>query len=99
MDTYATIARIAASTAFRERLTACAAQQGAPDPAGWVFERRYTLAASPGWAAAVDYWQAVNPDADPDGWAPRPDVITDGAILAAVQPMVNPQPEPEAAAG
>lgn len=86
-DTYATIADIAATAAFRDRLTACAAQQGAPDPSQWTFDRRYTLAASPGWAAKVDYWRAANPDADPDGWARDPACITDGDILAALQPM------------
>lgn len=87
-DSYATIADIAATPDFQQRLVACAAQQGAPDPSTFVFDRRYTIAASPGWAAAVDYWRAVNPDEDPAGWARDPSVITDGDILAALQPMV-----------
>lgn len=85
MDTYATIALVAATPRFQERLVACAAQQGAPDPAQWVWQRRYTLAAAPSWAAKVDSWLAANPDGG-DGWAHDQSVISDADILAVVQP-------------
>jgi hypothetical protein len=88
-DTYSTIARIAATAGFAERLTACAAQQGADDPAGWVWQRRYSLASSPGWGAKVDSWSAANPGADPDGWADDPACISDGDILAVIQPLIG----------
>jgi hypothetical protein len=88
-DTYSTIARIAATAGFSERLTACAAQQGADDPTGWVWQRRHALASSPGWAQKVDSWSAATPDADPDGWAADQSVISDGDILAVVQPLIG----------
>ena len=88
-DTYSTIARIAATRPFAERLTACAAQQGANDPTAWVWERRYALAAAPGWAQKVDSWGAANPGAPVDGWADDPAVISDGDILAVIQPLLS----------
>jgi hypothetical protein len=91
-DTYSTIARIAATARFAERLAACAAQQGADDPTGWVWANRYRLASSPGWAEKVAYWQAANPDADPDGWATDEAVLSDADVLATVQPLLNPPP-------
>lgn len=87
-DTYSTIAQIAATAPFAERLAACAAQQGATDPAGWVWQRRYQLAAAPGWGAKIDSWQAANPDGG-DGWAADQAVISDADILAVVQPLVG----------
>ena len=58
---------------------------------------------------AVDSWREAQPKPgdpqvpenpeipatyDPDGWAELPEVISDGMILAAVQPMiVGPQPD------
>lgn len=91
-DSYATISLIADTPPFQERIYACAAQQGASDPTRWGWDNRYAVACAPGWAEAVDYWKAANPDGG-DGWAQDPAVITDGMILARVQPMLNP-PEP-----
>jgi len=91
-DTYSTIAQIVDTPAFAERLAACAAQQGADDPTGWVWQRRYSLASSPGWAEKVDYWRAANPEADPNGWATDEAVISDADVLATVQPLLNPPP-------
>ena len=87
-DTYLTISEIAAHPIFSQRVTACAAQQGAADPPNWTLANRWQVASKPGFAGAVDYWRAANPDADPDGWASEWSVITDGMILAAVQPLV-----------
>lgn len=92
-DTYATISLIATTPRFAERLYACAAQQGAADPTGWVHQRRYAIAASPGWAAKVDSWLAANPDGG-DEWAQLPEVLSDGDILAVIQPLLAP-PAPE----
>ena len=95
-DTYLTISEIAATPRFQARVAACAAQQGAADPPMWAHENRWKVAAATGWAAAVDYWRAVNPEAPADGWATDPACITDGMILAKVQPMLlPPAPEPE----
>ena len=99
-DTYLTISDIAANTVFSQRVTACASQQGAPDPPNWTLGHRWQVAATPSFAASVDSWRAGNPAADPDGWAALPDVITDGMILAAVQPLIlGPTPDtiPDAA--
>ena len=91
-DSYATISLIANTPKFLERLYACAAQQGAGDPNNWwVYERRYQIAASPSWAEKVDSWLAANPDGG-DGWAHDQAVISDGDILAVIQPLVSPPP-------
>jgi len=94
MDTYSTIAEIARTDRFMERVTACAAQQGAPgEPWQWTYERRYTIASSPGWAEAVDSWHAGNPARsvdDADDWAENQGVISDQMILATVQPLIQP---------
>ena len=93
-DTYLTISEIAAHPIFSQRVTACASQQGAPDPPTWTLGHRWQVAATPGFAAAVDSWRAANPGADPDGWAAEWNVITDGMILAAVQPLIlGPTPD------
>jgi hypothetical protein len=89
MDTYSTIARIASTAAFQERIYACAAQQGEADPTGWAWQHRYSIASSPTWGAKVDSWLAANPDGDPDGWAIDPSVIADLDILATVQAMLG----------
>ena len=94
-DTYSTIAQIVDTTAFSERLTACAAQQGSTDPTKWVWTNRYQLASTPSWAEKVDYWRAANPEAPDDGWAIDQAVISDSDILAAIQPLLNPPPPPE----
>ena len=99
-DTYLTISEIAANTVFSQRVTACASQQGAPDPPNWTLGHRWQVAATPAFAASVDSWRAANPGADPDGWAALPEVISDGMILAAVQPLIlgaTPDTIPDAA--
>ena len=87
-DTYLTISEIAANTVFSQRVTACASQQGAPDPPNWTLGHRWQVAATPSFAASVDSWRAANPTEDQDGWAALPEVISDGMILAAVQPLI-----------
>lgn len=81
---YSTIAMIAADMALQQRMTAAAAQEGKTRPyPAWVQEYQWDLASTPGWAAAWESALAsgiLNPGADES-------VITDGMILAAVQPM------------
>jgi hypothetical protein len=70
---------------FRQRIAASASQEGdmaEPDP--WVHEYRWEIATSPGWAAKA----AAAIDAGNDEWGRDPAVITDGDILAVIQPMV-----------
>lgn len=81
--TYLTISKIAADPALTLRVTACAAQEGEPDPSGWAFTHRYNWAASPGWDAAWESALAAH-DADPGS---NEAVITDGMILSAVQAL------------
>jgi len=90
MDTLLTISLIASDPVMLERFNASAAQEHAPgDPVTWVWDRRYQLAAAPGWAAAVDSWLVGNPDPDPaNGWASDQSVISDGMITAAVQVLL-----------
>ena len=88
-DTYSTISLIATTPQFQERIHACAAQQGAADPVQWAWDHRYTIAATPSWAAKVDSWLAGNPGGG-TGWAADQSVISDPDILAAVQPMLTP---------
>lgn len=79
---YASIAAITKSASLFDRLTACAATEGAPKPyVDWVYERIWDLAATPGWASA---WASAvaNGDADPGA---NESVITDQMILSAVQ--------------
>ncbi len=81
---YMTIATMANDWALAQRLTAAAAEEDKARPyPQWVAGYAWDLAATPGWAAS---WESAvaggieNPGADPG-------VITDGMILAAVQPM------------
>ena len=83
---YADIANIADSASLRRRLSACAAQEGkggVDGPVMWVEQRAIRLAASPGWAAA---WASALAGGITDPGTSEA-VITDGMILAAVQPM------------
>ena len=84
-DSYLSIAAIAADHAMQTRVTACAAQQAAPDPEQWAIDNRYQWAASPGWGAAWDSALAggvPNPGADPS-------VVSDGMILSTVQQLLG----------
>lgn len=84
--TYHTQAALSSDGALRERIAACAAAEGikSPHPTSWADEHQWQLAASPGWDAAYAHALATgvqNPGADAS-------VITDGMILAAVQPLI-----------
>lgn len=90
-DTFSTIHLITTDSDFTGRLNAGAAKEDAPgDPVRWVWDNRYSLAAAPGWAAAVDSWFASHPEADPvNGWALDQSVISDGQITSQIQVLLN----------
>lgn len=81
---YLTIATIAHDDDIILRVTAAAAQeQKSQSPDSWVGMNIWAIAASPGWSEAWEYAVASgNPDPGSDEG-----VITDGMILAAVQPL------------
>jgi hypothetical protein len=82
--TYANIAAITQSVSLMNRITAAAAEEEKPIPYdAWVRERMWQFAASPGWAAA---WGSALASGIVDPGASET-VITDGMILAEVQPM------------
>lgn|SRR5262245_14923581 len=97
---YLTQSDIAVNYSMRQRVAQCAAGEAnwiatAAQADQWTAENSREWAASPGWADAWEYALAThsnNPDA---GYDPGSDegVITDGMILSAIQPMVNP-PDP-----
>lgn len=81
---YSTIAKIAQDSLLGQRLTAAAAAEHKPRPyTDWVAEFRWDLAATPGWSEA---WESALA-AGIENIGDDPGVITDGMILAAVQPM------------
>lgn len=80
---YEDVSKLAHDGNLRERLIAAAALEGIPDPEQWVAQRRWEIAAQPGWADA--YATAVETHIDLPGL--RPGVITDAQILAAVQAL------------
>lgn len=81
---YATIANMAGDMALAQRMTAAAAQEDKTVPyEDWVADHRWKLAATPGWSEA---WESAVASGNTNpGWDGA--VITDGMILAAVQPM------------
>lgn len=82
---YSAVARMAYDDALFKRLVAAAAQEGkGPEPVEtWVANRRWQIAASPGWAAA---WESARAAGD-DSPGNRTDVISDPMILSVVQGM------------
>ena len=76
---------------LRVRVTACARQESEAigavieDPDKWAGDTRWDWATTPGWAAKVQ--SAL--DASIENWGRDPAVITDGDILATIQPMVQ----------
>ena len=82
--TYAIHADIVASTSLRQRITACAAQEGATDPPRWVNAVIWTLPQSD-WIAAWASMEAADPGGDHGA---NEAGVTDGMILAAVQARI-----------
>lgn len=85
---FLTQARIADDNAMRQRVTACAAQEGCAEagiaPDLWTYEWRNVWAASPQWDAA---WESALASDNPAPGA-DPAVITDDQIRAQVQSMM-----------
>lgn len=84
---YQTIYTMAANQSLRNRVAACAAQEGAANPESWAQQNSLLWAASPGWSEAWEYAEAVNPG---DDHGANEGVITDDMVLAAIQPLVKP---------
>ena len=84
---YATMAAMAHDGDLRERIAACAAQEGVTSihPTAWADAHLWQLAASPGWDEAYSY--AVATGVQHPGLSDA--VITDGMILATVQPLIS----------
>jgi hypothetical protein len=75
---------------MRQRVAACAAQEGVQSPERWAEDNALMWASAPGWDTAWEYALATDPESDP---GLNEAVITDGMILAQVQFMVgNVQP-------
>lgn len=87
---YSSIVEMAGSVALRHRVAAAAADEGlAGDPVAWAMTNIWQIVAAGDWVAAWDSAQAsASNNFNPDTGA-RDDVITDGMILAVVQPMVQ----------
>lgn len=88
---YASIVEMVASQSLLARIAACAADEGyVGDPAEWSRQNSWAIVSAADWVAAWDSARATaSNNANPDTGA-RDDVITDGMILAVVQPMVAP---------
>lgn len=82
--TYSTHAAIVQSGSLRQRITACAAQEGASDPPRWVNAVIWTLPTSE-WIGAWASAEAGDPGADHGA---NEGVVTDAMILSVVQPRL-----------
>lgn len=81
---YATHASIVQSGSLRQRITACAAQEGASNPPQWVNAVMWTLPTSE-WIAAWASMEAGDPGGDHGS---NEAGITDAMIIAVVQPRL-----------
>lgn len=87
---YHAINQMFQSQSLRQRVIACAAQEGITDPETAVSNiRMWQLSSNTDWVAAWDtavdgYTLDKNPNT-----GERPDVITDAMILSAVQAIIN----------
>jgi hypothetical protein len=91
--TYNSIGKIATSAGMNKRISAAAAQEGAEGNAQmFTMNNIWQIAASPGWAEAWESAEQTSSDNNNPDIGARNDVITDGMIIAAVQPILNPPP-------
>lgn len=82
---YHAIVEMAKSDSLRDRLVACAAQEGEQAPEAWVGQHLWKLATTAGWADDWDYAKGTYTlDKNPD-FGKRNDIISDQKILSAVQ--------------
>ena len=79
--TYADITDMAHNQDLLDRIIACAAEEGDPQPEQWAYANRWRVVAQPGWAAA--WASAIAGNVDRPGRDAG--VVTDGQILSAVQ--------------
>lgn len=95
MTNYNRVVEMAKDRDLLERIAAAAAEQGQEAPDQWAAYNMWKIAASPGWADSWDYaLRAYNVNQNPNT-GQRDDVITDQAILAAVQAAgAGPNPAP-----
>jgi hypothetical protein len=89
---YYVIFLINQDSGMRIRIAACAEEQAqiadkslGMDPEEWAIKHRWDWATSPGWVAKVQSALANNVD----NWGLDPTVISDGDVLAAIQPLVQ----------
>lgn len=83
--TYSALSNMRRSASLQERLVAATAQEGITDPDQWVVTHSWEIVARTEWVARWNDAEInYNPTFNPDTGA-RPDVITDGHILAAIQ--------------
>jgi hypothetical protein len=86
---YSSIVEMVGSASLQSRVAAAAANEGyIGDPMEWARQNIWAVAASPGWTAAWDSARADTSDNFNPDTGRRSDVITDGMILSAVQPLV-----------
>lgn len=84
---YVSIVEIARSNSLRDRIAACAAQEGEGSPEGWVNQNIWKLATTAGWSDDWDYARGTyTSDKNPD-FGERNDIISDQKILSAVQAL------------
>lgn len=81
---YSSIALMAEDIDLRVRIIACASQEGKRNAPAWVNEVVWLLAATPGWDSAWDSALIVGIGRPGN----MPNVISDGMILGAVQPLL-----------
>lgn len=82
---YSDVIAMAQSSSLITRIIACAAAEDIPNPTGWVGERNWKFASTPGWAAQWSYAvDTATVNVNPDTGA-RIDVISDADILSRVQ--------------
>lgn len=86
---YLVIVRMVQSGILTQRCVACAAQElpAGEDPVSWVGTNTWVICASPGWSEA---WESADAAAGvQQDHGANESVITDGMILAAIQPLIG----------
>lgn len=83
--TYNTVAKMANDYDLRLRVAACAATEGNASPVSWAESHMWNIVGAAGWAAA---WESALAN-DKTDLGKLEGVITDGMIIAAVQPLLG----------
>lgn len=90
---YLSVAQMADDSDLLSRVTACAAVEGEAQPALWTQRHKWAIAAQPGWGDAWQY--AIDTGVVDIGKSST--VITDAAILSAVQAINSIRPPSDTA--